>query len=62
MNTDADAREVGTRALMRTNEGTPAQAEGTASIGPAGGADKPPPPDPRRWGPRHMTRLGTGMK
>jgi len=62
MNTNADVREVSTWVLMYTNEGTPAQAKGTASIGPADRADKLPQPDPRYWGPRHMTRLGAGMK
>lgn len=48
MNIDADAREVGPRALMCTSEGTaPAPAEGTASIEPASGAEEPPPHDSR---------------
>ena len=39
-----------------------AMAEGTASVGSAGGAEKPPLQHPRRWSARHMGRQGVGEK
>jgi len=39
-----------------------AMAEGTAGIGSAGGAEKPPLQHPRRWSARRMGRQGVGAK